>query len=457
MLAAYRSVPRREFCCPGHRRGEQTDPETRRTLGDGAWLCDVTQVAEIDDLLAPSGAIAEAQSLAADFWHARQTWFLVNGTSSGIHAAMLALCGEGDVVALPRAAHRSAVEALILCGARPRWIRCEVDELFGRALPPSPQAFLEASEGARMTLAVRPTYHGDVVGLEWSDRLASCGTILLVDEAWGAHLPAHPELPAPAGRSGADLVVNSTHKTGGALSGGSMLHRCSERVDGERVSAAVRLLTTTSPYYAVLASLDGARRDLALRGRDRMAAVIDATRPARVALRDVPGLDVTDGPGCDPTRLVFSAARRGWSGAALARALHRDGIEVELADSRAVVALVCGKEDARNLPGLVDAVVRALSGPPPNDVGAVPPVVDPVVALSPREAFAAAHRRLPLRRAKGRVAAEMVCPYPPGMPIVSYGERVTEEVVEVLERIRVEGGRLQGCADPTLATVGVVK
>src|SRR5262249_11472760 len=158
----------------------------------------------------------------------------------------------------------------------PRWIPCDVDATLGCAVPP---AGVEAyCEGARMVVATRPTYHGDVADLGWSETARRCGTIILVDEAWGAHLGLHPDAPPSACRAGADLVVNSTHKTAGALSGGSMLHLCSDRVDGERVACAVRMLTTTSAYYPVLASLDGARRGLAVHGFERAARIMQAAR-----------------------------------------------------------------------------------------------------------------------------------------------------------------------------------
>lgn len=498
MLAAYRAARPIELCCPGHRGGRQADAETVRLLGRKAFEHDVTQVPGIDDLLMPAGPIVEAQRLAADLWGARETHFLVNGTSSGIHAAMLTVCAAGDLLGIPRAAHRSVVEGLILSGAMPRWIPCSVDPVFGCALPPTEAAVLEAARGARMIVLTRPTFYGDVAGLTWVHSLASYDTILLVDEAWGAHLGFHPETPPGACRAGADLVVNSTHKTAGALSGGSMLHLCSGRVDGERLASAVRMLTTTSPYYGTLASLDGARRNLAVHALERVSAILAATRRTREELAAIPGIDVA-GPerserfeavsAFDETRLCFSALKGGLTGTEVAEALRREhGIQVEHAEERCVVAQLCGDVDAAASVALVAALrdillssrertyagssaqtVRrgggALTGThagvrarqrefPVREVA--PPIV-PESAMSPREAFQSPHARVCLEQAAGRVAAEMVCPYPPGMPLLCYGERITAEIVDVLKTLRSQQIRLQGCADGSLSTLAVVR
>lgn len=467
MLTAYRARRPLELCCPGHRGGAQTDDSLVKMLGKGAFAHDVTQVPDIDDLLHPQGAIAEAQHLAAALWGARDTHFLVNGTSSGIHAAFLAVCREGDRVAVSRACHRSVIEGMIISGATPVWVDCAVDPAFGCAVPPPAEALRRAAEGARLVVVTRPTYHGDVTDAAW---LAdSSGPIRLVDEAWGAHLGLHPDLPVSACRLGADLVVNSTHKTAGALSGGSMLHRCSERVDADRVTAAVRLLTTTSPYYGVLASLDAARRDLALHGARRFGRALAGARAARADLSAIDGVAVA-GPervqrfagvtAFDETRLVFSAADRGWSGRALADALRETmRIEVELADARAVIAQVSGHLDARRVVRLAEAVGRILAArtSPEAPFAGVPPTVSPQVVMPPREAWLAAHERVPLARAEGRVAAEMVCPYPPGAAVVSYGEKISPAVTDILTRLRGSGLRVQGCSDPMLETVCVVR
>lgn len=468
MLSAYASREPMELCCPGHRQGRQTDEETLGLLGRGAYAHDVTQVPGIDDLLAPVGAIDAAQRLAASLWGARQTHFLVNGTTSGIQAAFLAVCREGDRVAVPRACHRSVVEGLILSGALPIWVSCPIDPIFGCAVPPDPDALERAAADAIMVVSTRPTYHGDVAVLPWSSQRPPQGAIRLVDEAWGAHLGLHPEQPHGACTLGADLVVNSTHKTCGALSGSSMLHRCTDRVDEARLSAAVRLLTTTSPYYPMLASLDGARRWRALHGRRSVGAALDASRQARAALAAIEGVDVADGTRAerfsgvaafDETRLVFSAARLGWSGRAMAAALRRHvGLEVELADARALIAQVSGEVDAARLIRVTDAVRTIVSSESPSEgpfTGGLPSIA-PEIALSPREAYLARHVRVPLEQAVGRVAAEMVCPYPPGMAVVSYGERITPQVVETLRGLQVSSLRLQGCADLTLETVQVV-
>ncbi len=466
MLARYRRGNPVEFCVPSNRTGLQADLGTVGLLGRAAFACDVTQVADIDDLLAPQGAIAEAEQLAAALWKARSTHFLVNGTSSGIQAAFLAFCGPRDEVAVPRASHRSVLEGFILSGAIPRWIPCDVDPTLGCAVPPARDVLQREATGARMAVLTRPTYYGDVADLAPLAQARRTGTIIMVDEAWGAHFGHHPRLPSSACQGGADIVVNSTHKTLGALSGGSMIHCCSDSIDDERLASAVRALTTTSPYYGILASLDGARRDLACHGRDRLKQVLEATQRCRDEL-DALGLRVADASraqhfdgvsGYDETRIAFSAARRGWSGTELAAAIERTHrVVVELAETGCIVAQVAGEIDVAALPTLTRAVRATLEGNRRDPLSFRPlsfPQPEPV--MTPRQAWQASHERVTLERAMGRIAAEMVCPYPPGMAVVSYGERITAAVHETLLELRSQGRRLQGCADSSLGSVRVV-
>lgn len=466
MLRRYREARPVELCIPGHRGGRHADAEVLDFLGGGAFAADVTQVEDIDDLLAPRGAIAEAQAMAADTWGARRTWFLTNGTSSGIQAAMLATCREGDVVVASRASHRSVLEGMILTGAVPRWVACGVDDIYGCALPPTEAAWERASApGARLLVTTRPTYFGDAASLSLIAFARACGTILLVDEAWGAHLGFHPETPSSACRAGADIVVNSTHKTVSALSGGAMLHLCSDRVETERVAGAIGLVTTTSPYYGVLASLDGARRQMATGGHDRVARWLSIARAARDELRTVEGLRVAGVeragrvPGVDAydeTRLVVSATGMGWTGYDLEAWLRtRYRVRVELAEARSVVALAAGAGDAEPVRCLVAGLLElpARAGPASRPVPTLPP---PDVVMTPREAFQAARTSIPMEHAVGRICAEVICPYPPGIPALSPGERVTRELLDTLGEVLAAGGRLQGCADPTLRTVRVV-
>jgi arginine/lysine/ornithine decarboxylase len=463
MIARYEAEARREFCCPGHRRGRDVDPEVLNMLGPGAFTCDVTQVPGIDDLLAPCAEIAEAQQLAAATWGARDTWFLTNGSSSGLHAALLATCGPGDIVVLPRASHRSLLGGLILCGATPRWVACDVDPVLGCALPPNEAAMLAAAHGsppqqppARLAVFTRPTYYGHVVPLSTVGDFHRCGTMVLVDEAWGAHLGFNTELPPSALQCKADLVVNSTHKMCAALSGGSMLHRGSERCAPERLAAAVRLLTTTSPYYGTLLSLDGARRQMATNGGERVQRALAKARTLREDLAAIRGLQVAGPPDHDELRVAFSAAELGWSGYELEAWLWREArVQVELSDMRAVILLVGLADDAAAVQDVV-AAVRCLERRSP--LAAVPdPVPLPPMRMTPREAWAREHESVLRSEAAGRVAAEALSVYPPGIPAVVPGEELDADVLTQLQQTLASGGRLQGAADPTLRTIRVVR
>jgi len=461
MLRAYRASAPLEFCIPGHRGGRDVDAEVAALLGSGPFAADVTQAPDIDDLLAPSGPIREAEALAATTWGARHTHFLVNGSTGGVQAALLACSGPGDVVAAPRASHRSVVEALILSGATPRWVPCAVDAAFGFALPPSEGDWLRSVEPdpPRALVMTRPTYHGDIPAASLIARLNACGTIIVVDEAWGAHLGFSPRLPASACQIGADLVVSSAHKMLTALSGAAMLHVCGNRVDDGRVAAALRLLTTTSPWYGVLASLDGARRQMALEGRERVDRMVAVALQARSDLAAVKGIAVAGAravPGCegfDEVRLTISAIAAGWTGFALDAHLRQTRkVQVELADAATVVALMSPviRPDA-----LVEGL-RALPPGPGAALEAIPVLPLPEIRMTPREAFLAPGASVDRERAVGRVAAEVICPYPPGIPTLIPGERITREALDALRETLSFGGRLQGCADPRLEAVHVV-
>lgn len=476
MLARHVGTDWLSLCCPGHGGGVDADPDVVTLLGRGAFRADVTQVPGIDDLLAPEAEIREAQELAAETWGARRTWFLTNGTTSGVHAALLAVCRPGDVVVAPRASHRSVLEALILTGAVPAWVPCEVDPVFGCALPPTDAAWEEtlalSPRPPRLALLTRPTYHGDASSLGLMRRLAEKGLMVVVDEAWGAHFGFHPRVPASACTSGADLVASSTHKTCGALSGGSMLHLCSDRVDGERVAAAVRLVTTTSPYYGVLASLDGARRQMALHGQEVVESTLAGADCLRRGLGLLEGVHVagTDRvgtlpgvAGTDPTRVLFSLRQRGYDGYAVAAILReRCRVQVELADAFSLLMLFAPSVD----PGRLDDVLAVLASLPSlsplplREETGLPPAAEARAGLravmTPREAFFSPRESVDLASAVSRVAAEAVCPYPPGIPLWVAGEEISASALATLKDHRMRGGCTQGLDSSHLPRLQVI-
>ncbi|NJL41391.1 MAG: aminotransferase class I/II-fold pyridoxal phosphate-dependent enzyme, partial [Leptolyngbyaceae cyanobacterium SM1_4_3] len=295
-LAAAANRSDAAFHTPGHKRGQSAPPALLKLLGRSAFRADLPELPELDNLFAPEGAIAQAQLLAADAFGAEQTWFLANGSTCGLEAAILAACNPGDKLILPRNLHQSAIAALILSGAVPVFVLPEYDADWDLAHPPKPEAIAQALRDhpdAKAVLIVSPTYHGVCADVGSIARLTDAANLpLIVDEAHGAHFAFHPDLPAPALAEGADLVVQSTHKTLSALTQAAMLHVQGKRIDRARLAASLRLVQSTSPNYLLLASLDAARQQMALEGKELLDRTLELSDRARHELGDIPGLRV---------------------------------------------------------------------------------------------------------------------------------------------------------------------
>ncbi|MGI9860959.1 aminotransferase class V-fold PLP-dependent enzyme [Moorella naiadis] len=453
-LLNYRQQRMGSWHTPGHKDGAYTWPEWRELLGPALAL-DQTEVPGLDNLAHPSGAIAAAQERAARFYGAARTFFLVNGASVGLMAVILATCRPGDEVLLPRYAHRAVFNALILSGARPVYLETPWLEAPGLPLgvpPASLAAALQGHPGARLLLLVHPTYEGIVPRTGELVALAhDRGLPVLVDAAHGAHFGLDPALPLSPLDLGADFVVQSTHKTMGALTQAAMLH-LREEDPAAGVAAALNLLQTTSPSYILMASLDLARLLAEERGRqDWGRAVARAlTVRERLAQAGLPPLTATavTGPaasGLDVTRLVLpvTALALG-SGQAAAAALRRAGQEVELAGAGYVLFIITPGDGEEKIGALLTALLSL-----PRPAGGVisgrkfaPPAEIPEVALTPREAWLAPHRELPLKEAAGRIAAELIAPCPPGIALVAPGEVMTPAVLDRLQAVRGPAGRV---------------
>lgn len=439
---------------PGHQGGKGAPESLRRLLGERALRADTTQVLDLDDIHRPRTALKEAQELAARYWGADRTWFLVNGSSCGNQAMILATVGPGDEIVVPRNAHRSVMAGLLLSGARPIYAEARYDPEMGLAHTLEPRA-LEAHPQAKAVLFPSVTPYGAVADSRGLVEAAHRqGAVALVDEAWGPHLQALGG-PASALQAGADLVVHSAHKLLPALSQASMLHGCGSRVDPERVSMVLRMLQTTSPNCLLVASLDAARQHVEEHGQAAMARAAALAERAREGMGRIPGLRTWRMD--DPTRLVFSALELGYTGIELERALrdhHR--IQLEMSDLRYGVALVTFGHSEADVDALVEAL-RSLERRParPAPASWEPPPQAPL-ALTLREAFYAPAEPVALGDAIGRTCAEWITPYPPGIPLLCPGEVFTQELVGVLKRALAAGVPLEGPADPTLTTVRVV-
>lgn len=442
------------FTTPGHKRAPH--------LAEGALRYDLPLTSAVDDLHSSRGVLARAHALAADLWGADLARFCLNGSTQGNEALALAAGGDGGRIVVSRNLHASLFAGLVLAGLEPVWVRPEIDPATGlpRSVPLARvEEALDRAGDVRAVFLVEPSYVGvlsDVAAI--AEAAHARGAPLLVDQAWGAHLGFHPELPSHTLELGADGMVTSAHKTLAAFTQGAYLFARGGLLDLARVDGAFDILHTTSPSAAILASLDRTRALMAERGEELLGRTIALARGARDELAAVDGLVVAAAD--DPTKLVLALAGTGAEGLDVERDLVAAGLPLELANRDTLVPLLTIGDTEESVGRLVAAVRASIDRRrgEPRDPGAASAVwsVEPEVALTPREAFFAPRETVESGRAAGRIAAETVAPYPPGIPALAPGEVVSAELVAALREAAAGGTRLSYCADPTLATLQVV-
>ncbi|HEV7773368.1 MAG TPA: aminotransferase class I/II-fold pyridoxal phosphate-dependent enzyme [Conexibacter sp.] len=478
-LVAYGFRGPTRFHVPGHKGGSGADPGLRWALGERALLLDVPQDTEGIDVGPEPTPYAQAEELAAAAYGAEQSWFLTNGATQGNHALCLALAGPGTRVVLQRNAHASLIDGLVLSGGMPAFVAPETDDELGMAhgvTPDALRAALQRAPDARAVFVVSPTYYGmcaDVAGL--AEVAHAAGAVLVVDQAWGPHFGFHPGVPQSGLALGADAVITSTHKIVGALTQAAMLHvaggRDGVRVDTATVGRAVRLVRSTSPSSLLLASLDAARRQMAVHGQALLAQTLAAAAQARAAIDALPGCAVVGErlvgrPGVaawDPLRLVIDVRGTGCTGYDVSAALRAGSdIHVELATHATLVLVLGVHEQVEALERLVHdlgATVAEITRPigPAQAPVVRAPVLGSELAVPPRDAFLGETEVVAVDAALGRVSCEAIAGYPPGIPALLPGERIREEVVAYLRELAVAGARLHGASDPSFETITVLR
>lgn len=479
MLESCRDRAYAAFHTPGHRRGQGISPRLTALCGNQVFRADLPELPDLDNLFAPEGVIREAQELAAAAFGAEQTWFLANGSTAGIEAAILATCKPGDKLILPRNVHRSGISGLTLSGAAPIFVHPDYDPVLDLAHSIAPKAIaaaLDEHPDAKAVLMVSPTYYGtcgDVAAI--ADLAHRHGIPLIVDEAHGSHFAFHPALPTPALTAGADLVVQSTHKTLGALTQAAMLHIQGDRLDRDRLTQALALVQSTSPNYLLLASLDAARHQMATEGTARLEKTLQLALEARSRLSQIPGLSLLSSeqvitPGfvaLDLTRLTVTITDLGLDGFTADTILHTQlGVTAELPTLQHLTFIISLGNTRADIDHLVvafqqlaqDTKAKASANPKSKIQNLqLRTQLTPPALLSPREAFFAVTETVSLDQAIDRISAELVCPYPPGIPVLIPGEVVTGTAIAHLQNILALGGVISGCADPSLQTLRVVK
>lgn len=474
------------FYAPGHKQGQGASPLLTALLGDQVMKADLPELPELDNLFAPDGVIQRAQQLAAKTFGSDATFFLTNGSTGGIEAAILATCSPADRVLVPRNAHRSVLSALILSGAQPVYLDpiCDPDwDLAYGVTPEQIDIALDCYPDISTVVVVSPSYHGvcaDIVTM--ATQIHGRSGILIVDEAHGPHLGFHPQLPPSAIAGGADIVIQSTHKVLSALTQAAMLHVQGPRVDRDRLRQALQLTQSTSPNYLLLASLDAARAQMATDGYGLMAKTLAISHHVRLQLESLLPLKsltlaaitaISQGFQLDPTRLTVDVSGLGLTGFAADEQLHEQlGVTAELPTLRQLAFIISlGNTIAdgeRLLLGLVGLINQA-SGGSSTTISTLSPF--PQVRedcrhgadslsrppLSPRQAFFATSRFLPIMDAVSHISADILCPYPPGIPIVLPGEVITAAAMTQLRHIQAAGGVITGASDPTLQTLRIIE
>ncbi len=460
---------------PGHKGGWFAGEDLAELVGREGLALDLPAMTATDSTLHPTGCVRDAQRLAAELYGAGETFYLSAGSTLGIAAALLAAVPPRATLATVRNIHRSVVAGLVLCGGRPRFVATEVLPECGALGPTADDVAAALDEDPRPAamLVTRPTYYGlagDLAGIA-----AACherGVPLVVDEAHGAHLPfLPPGGPEPALTAGADLVVQSCHKTLGSLVGSAQLHVGRESlVEAERIREALNLVQTTSPSFLLLASLDLVRRRMAREGRELFAAVVEDVRTLEDRIDALPGIEVLRPERVerlaahrrDPLRLVVSVRGTGWTGYEVEKILREEyHVEDEMADWFNVVYVLSPQDDPAARGRLVDGL-RAVSQSPrvearmANDEDALFVVGHSSFVLLPRDAALGSKETVPLAGAVGCVCAEMVMFYPPGIPLLMPGQEVTAEVIDHCRRLLAAGAQPYA-SDATLGTLRVMR
>lgn len=454
---------------PGHKQGKSSQ-ELIDVFGKDAIAMDYNASKALDNLANPTSIIQQAQTLAADLFYAKQAYFIVNGTSLAVMAMVLSVVKTNEKIIMPRNVHKSVINALVISGAIPIYVDPGIDTQLGISLAMDVediQKAIDENPDAKAILINNPTYYGVVTDLKKIVDIAKEANMkVIVDEAHGAHFTFSDRLPLSGMQAGAALSAVSLHKTGGSLTQSSLL-LAGEGIDPNHVLQMVNLLQTTSPSYLLMASLDVARKQLALSGKQRFEKIIGMVEYARQEINNMGGYiafskeraDQKGWYGFDVTKLSIHTHSANFSGLYVYEKLRDEyGIQIEFGDVSNILAIVSTGDRFLD----IERFVAALSDIRLNPVAYTSKrlkseYVKPIVRYTPQQAFYMASRSMPIRKALHHVSAESIMAYPPGIPIVSFGEVITSSVLDTIEYIQAHNGFLMGAKDPSLETIQIIK
>lgn len=468
-LERFRQMRVVPFDVPGHKRG-RGNPELVQLLGEQCVSMDVNSMKPLDNLCHPISVIRDAERLAAEAFGAANAFLMVGGTTSAVQSMVLSVAKRGEKIILPRNVHRSVMGAMVLCGAVPVYVNPECDSDLGIPLGMSVAAVERAireNPGAKAVLVNNPTYYGICSDLRAIVKLAhEHGMLCLADEAHGTHFYFGEGLPVSAMAAGADMASVSMHKSGGSLTQSSLLLTGPAMQEGH-VRQIINLTQTTSASYLLLSSLDISRRNLALRGKSDFERVVRLAEYARREINEIDGYyafsrELINGDSVfdfDVTKLSVNTLDVGLAGIEVYDLLRDEyDIQIEFGDLGNILAYVSVGDRPREIERLVSALseVRRRFGRTKANLMAQE-YIDPQVVVSPQDAFYAPKESLPLRETEGRVCSEFVMCYPPGIPILAPGERITAEILDYIEYAKEKGCSMTGPENPEIERLNVLK
>lgn len=468
-LQTFRHMRVVPFDVPGHKHG-RGNPELTAFLGEQCVSIDVNSMKPLDNLCHPVSVIHEAELLAADAFGASHAFLMVGGTTSAVQSMVLSVCKRGDKIILPRNVHRSVINALVLCGAIPVYVNPEVNCHLGISLGMQRGQVAKAiseNPDAVAVLVNNPTYYGICSDLRAIVKMAhEAGMYCLADEAHGTHFYFGEDMPVSAMEAGADMAAVSMHKSGGSLTQSSLL-LTGPNINPGHVRQIINLTQTTSGSYLLMSSLDISRRNLALRGKEVFAGVVDMADYARKEINAVGGYyafgsELINGDSVfdfDPTKLSVHTRDIGLAGIEVYDILRDEyDIQIEFGDIGNILAYLSIGDRMSDLERLVSALAEIRRRYQTDSSGLLSQeYISPEVVTSPQEAFYSGKRSIPLEESIGCVCSEFVMCYPPGIPILAPGERITKEILDYIQYAKIKGCSMTGPEDPEIMNINVLE
>ena len=468
-LERFRKMRVVPFDVPGHKRG-RGNPELTEFLGEQCVGVDVNSMKPLDNLCHPISVIREAEKLAADAFKAAYAFLMVGGTTSSVQSMVLTACKYGDEIILPRNVHRSVINALVLCGAKPVYVNPEVDKRLGISLGMKRDQVAKAIKEHPNAVAIlvnNPTYYGVCSDLKAIVEMAhEAGMLCLADEAHGTHFYFGDNLPISAMAAGADMSSVSMHKSGGSLTQSSFL-LAGPNVQEGYIRQIINLMQTTSASYLLMSSLDISRRNLALRGKEVFKQVCKIAEYARDEINAIDGYyafgqELVNGDSIfafDPVKLSIHTLDIGLAGIEVYDTLRDDyDIQIEFGDLGNILAYLSIGDRVQEIERLVSALAEIRRRYKKDPSGMLTQeYIDPEVVVSPQKAFYAEKVSLPLMETEGKICSEFVMCYPPGIPILAPGERISKDILKYIEYAKIKGCNMTGPADPDILYLNVIK